>query len=261
MGPPNTSHATQPLDVGVFKSLKSIWRSVLIQHYADPMNVVEKTNFPSLVAQIWEKLKTSNARAGFEATGLHPLNTKALEDKIIPPPADMGPGAGNAMDDDDGVKYMINAICDIFAKSHPPHPDNAQPGPSGSGLDVTPSKPQPRKRARVQAKCGEVLTYEEAAASRRAEEMEKKKKADELAERKRVAAEKKEVKAAALAAKKITQAAKKQVSIQRRALPKGSNRQKGALLNRARTLDAFVGLRQNPLPGSSTASESFIRLR
>ena len=253
--PPNTSHATQPLDVGVFKSLKSIWRSVLIQHYADPMNVVEKTNFPSLVAQIWEKLKTSNARAGFEATGLHPLNTKALDDKIIPPPADMGPGAGNAMDDDDGVKHMINAICDIFAKSHPPHPDNAQPGPSG--LDVPPSKQQPRKRARVQAKCGEVLTYEQAASRVRAEEMEKKKKADELAERKRVAAEKREVKAAIVAANKIKQAAKKQVTIQRRALPKGSNSQKGAVLNRASTLDGFVGLRQNPLPGSSSASESF----
>ena len=156
------------------------------------------------------------------------------------------------------VRYCVPILCTFvivssyYTLSHPPHPDNAQPGPSGF---VAP-KPQPRKRARVQAKCGEVLTTEEAAARVLADEMEKQQKADALAERKRVAAEKREVKAAAVAANKITQAAKKQVSIQRRVLPKGSNSQQGALLNRARTLDGFVGLRQNPLPGSSTASES-----
>ena len=242
--PPNTSHATQPLDVGVFRALKVLWRSVLIAHYADPLNSVDKDNFPSLVAKVWEKLKTKNCRAGFEATGLHPFNRNALDAKIIPPPADMGPGAGDAMGGDDGAKHMINAICDIFALSHPPHPDNAQPGPSGY---VAP-KPQPRKRARVQAKCGEVLTTEEAAARVLADEMEKQQKADALAERKRVAAEKREVKAAAVAANKIKQAAKKQLSIQTRVLPKGANSQQGALLNKARTLDGYVGLRQNPLP-------------
>ena len=251
--PPNTSHATQPLDVGVFRALKVIWRSVLINHYADPLNTVDKTNFPSLVQQIWEKLKTSNCRSGFEATGLHPLNKKALDSKIIPPPADMGPGAAELMGGDDDAKQMIEAICTIIAKSHPPHPDNAEPGPSGI---VTPTKPQPRKRARVQAKCGEVLTYEQAASRVRAEEMEKKKKADDMAERKRVAAEKREEKAAAVAANKIAQAAKKQVNIQTRVLPIGANSQQGALLNKARTLDGYVGLRTNPLPGSSTASDT-----
>ena len=46
------------------------------------------------------------------------------------------------------------------------------------------------------------------------------------------------------------------MTIQRKALPKGANRQQGALLNSARTLDGYVGLRENPLPGGSSGSES-----
>ena len=180
---------------------------------------------------------------------MHPYNPRALDRKIIPPPVDLVPGAGDAMADET-KKYMVDAICNIFSLSHPPHRDNAQPGPSGY------VPPQPRKRARVQMVAGEVLTTEQAAARILAEETEKKQKADDLAERKRVAAEKRQVKAAAVAANKIKQAAKKQLSIQRRILPKGANSQQGALLNKARTLDGYVGLSQNPLPGGSSASET-----
>ena len=80
--------------------------------------------------------------------------------------------------------------------------------------------------------------------------------------RNRVAAEKKEEKlqiaakkAEALAAKKLAQAAKKRVIVQRKALPKGPNSQQGAL-NGASTLDAYLGVRKNPLPESSHGSES-----
>ena len=250
--PPNTSHATQPLDVGVFKALKDLWKSVLMVHYADPFHTVDKQNFPSLVNKIWQQLKGSNCTAGFEATGLHPYNPRALDHKIIPPPADMGPGAGDVMADE-AQKYMINAICDIFTLSHPPHPDNAQPGPSGF---AAPPPQQPRKRARVQMKAGEVLTTAQAAARVLAEETAKQQKADAMAERKAAAAEKKQAKAATVAANKIKQAAKKHLSIQRRALPKGANRQQGALLNRARTLDGYVGLRKNPLSEGASGSES-----
>ena len=251
--PPNTSHATQPLDVGVFRALKTLWRSVLTVHYANPFNSVDKTNFPSLVAEFWPQLKGSNCTAGFEATGLHPYNPKALDHKILPPPVDMGPGAGDDMGGiNEAERCMINSICDIFTLSHPPHPDNAQPGPSG--LQQQPQ--QPRKRARVQMKAGEVLTTEMAAARVLAEEMEKQKKLDDMAERKRAAAEKKQAKAAAVAANKKKQAARKHLSIQRKALPKGANRQQGAVLNRARTLDGYVGLRQNPLSEGASGSEA-----
>ena len=127
--PPNTSHATQPLDVGVFRSLKVTWRQVLEIHYANPFNTVDKDNFPSLVKEVWQQLKGGNCVAGFQATGLHPYNPRALDKKIIPPPVDLVPGAGDAMIDETH-KYLANAICKIVTLSHPPHHDNAQPGPS-----------------------------------------------------------------------------------------------------------------------------------
>ena len=173
--PPNTSHATQPLDVGVFRSLKVSWRKVLEIHYADPFNTVDKDNFPSLVAKVWEQLKGGNCTADFQATGLHPYNPRALDKKIIPPPVDLVPGAGDAMIDET-EKYLANAICKIVTLSHPPHHDISQPGPSGY-------VPPPKKRARVQMSAGEVLTSDEAAARVLAEEKEKQAKLDEKVEK------------------------------------------------------------------------------
>ena len=73
--------------------------------------------------------------------------------------------------------------------------------------------------------------------------------------RDRVAAEKKQVKAAALAAKKIQQAARKRLTIQRRVLPKRSNREQ-ATLDSSGTLDAYLGIRKEPLSEGSNGSES-----
>ena len=81
--PPNTSHATQPLDVGVFRSLKVEWKKVLDTFYQVPSNKVTKEKFPSLVAQLWGKLKGECVVAGFRKTGLHPFNHAALDDKVM----------------------------------------------------------------------------------------------------------------------------------------------------------------------------------
>ena len=80
--------------------------------------------------------------------------------------------------------------------------------------------------------------------------------------RNRVAAEKKEErqqlaakKAEALAAKKKLQAARKRVTVQRRSLPKGPNKQQDTL-NGASTRNAYFGARKKALTERSHEDES-----
>ena len=51
--PPHTSHALQPLDVGLFKPLKAQWRKILLQFFRKTrMKSVDKAIFPTLLKQL-----------------------------------------------------------------------------------------------------------------------------------------------------------------------------------------------------------------
>ena len=129
-------------------------------------------------------------------------------------------------------------------------------------------------------KSGEVLTTDEAAARVQAEEKAKSDKIAEKAEKQRVAAaaklarlelaaankaarEKiaadraaaKAAKAEALAAKQSEKAARRSVSVKRRAIPEGSQRQQGSL-GGSGTLDAFLVPRNQSLAQQSHDAES-----
>lgn len=80
--PAHTSHALQPLDVGVFKGVKNAWRNVLKTYYQDSgCKNVDKVVFPSLLRKLEESgcFSRANAIGGFEGSGIFPLN----EEKIM----------------------------------------------------------------------------------------------------------------------------------------------------------------------------------
>ena len=83
--PPNSTHLSQPLDVAFFAPMKKAWSSVLEDYKrSNPTkSVVEKTVFPKLLNKVlstepFRSKISENIRSGFKATGLHPLNKKAL---------------------------------------------------------------------------------------------------------------------------------------------------------------------------------------
>ena len=81
--PPHTSHALQPLDVGVFKSVKTAWRLIVDEQYQYKGKKLTKLNFPRLLAKLWTHLEGANLVAGFKRSGMFPFNRHAVDDKIL----------------------------------------------------------------------------------------------------------------------------------------------------------------------------------
>ena len=93
--PPNTTHITQPLDKGVFGPFKAHWKLVchdyLLSH---PGHVINPYNFVQLFSKAWlESMTAANIAAGFEVTGIYPLNRQAVhlpsdshapEERVVP---------------------------------------------------------------------------------------------------------------------------------------------------------------------------------
>jgi hypothetical protein len=82
--PPNTSHALQPLDVGVFAPIKRAWRLILKNWYRETrLQKVTKATFPHLLNKLFQELKRENAVKGFEGAGLYPVNKIPVEKRIL----------------------------------------------------------------------------------------------------------------------------------------------------------------------------------
>ena len=142
--PPNTSHALQPLDVGVFRSVKVQWKKILTDWFKESkLRNVDKTVFPHLLSRLWPKLDPTHAINGFKATGLHPFNNKAVDSKILVSRADPPPPGPRS-----SSRLLQNAILEVLC---PPEKADSQAAMQNKG----------RKRTRVQAVHGEVLTEEE----------------------------------------------------------------------------------------------------
>lgn len=79
--PPNTTHLTQPLDKGTFGPLKTRWRQVVHDfRVSHPGRVVTQYNFCRLFSKAWVEAMTAvNISAGFQTTGIYPLNADALK--------------------------------------------------------------------------------------------------------------------------------------------------------------------------------------
>ena len=78
--PPHTTHETQPLDVGIFASLKVQWGRVCHNFYQkNPGKIVNKFNFNTLFSEAWYGAVTSvNIMAGFRKAGVFPFNPNAV---------------------------------------------------------------------------------------------------------------------------------------------------------------------------------------
>ena len=168
--PPSTSHALQPLDVGVFFPLKGRWRKILLRFYRESrMQSVEKGSFPSLLKQLWETVSSTHLINGFRKAGLWPFNQAAVSvEKCVAEADDIivetEPGA------DTPRKALRQAIINAIAP--PPSKDTEKALENAK-----------KKRKRVQAKSGEVLTtptvlqrLKDEAEARSAKQKEKKEK-------------------------------------------------------------------------------------
>ena len=64
---PHSTHALKPLDVSVFKPLKTAWKAIVSEYYlTNNFDNISKSVFPSLLTKIYEKaLQPQHADAGF----------------------------------------------------------------------------------------------------------------------------------------------------------------------------------------------------
>ena len=151
--PPHTSHALQPLDVGVFGPLKKAWRHAVRRFYAESrQTAITNQTFPTVLNQTWSKIKPEWAVEGFSGAGIFPVDkSKAL--------AKSADAAMEESDVNEGVmsprklerKQLAKSILDAIA-------------PAASDQTKAALENLTKKRKRVQAKIGEVLTTEEVAA-------------------------------------------------------------------------------------------------
>lgn len=81
--PPNSTHITQPLDVGFFRPLKQHWRQIITEYKTqNPRNsTVNKSSFPLLLKLLMQKISKNQEiiiKNAFKATEIVPLNPEAV---------------------------------------------------------------------------------------------------------------------------------------------------------------------------------------
>ena len=88
--PPHSSHLLQPLDVGIFSTLKSEYGSELDTRSRLGINHVDKCEFLSVYKQTRPTAFTrSKIKSAFRSTGIHPINPEPVIQRLklkIPPP-------------------------------------------------------------------------------------------------------------------------------------------------------------------------------
>lgn len=149
--PPNTSHALQPLDVGVFSPMKKIWKDVLHKWSRESrLNKIDKAVFPSLVKQLVSKVDPQWAVGGFKGSGLVPLDKEVVRNRVI------------SVTTEEHLDENVTALREAIINTLSPEPTQET---------IAALENSKKRRQRVQSKVGEVLTSAEAMA-RLAEEEE-----------------------------------------------------------------------------------------
>ncbi|XP_065671687.1 uncharacterized protein LOC136089564 [Hydra vulgaris] len=158
--PPNTSHALQPLDVGFLAPLKSHWKKILKDWLRESRHKnVDKSVFPTLLKALISKIDNKLLKSGFNGSGLYSVDKSKPMKKIV----NMQPKheeVDKFNKKENVVKNLQRAIDSVLT-----------PSPSQPTLTaLTHSK---KRRARVQAKKGEILTAQDVVARLQEEEKNK----------------------------------------------------------------------------------------
>lgn len=85
--PPHTTHALQPLDVAVFKSLKDHYsKAVRVLSFAKKNFVVTRREFSKVLKSPFERaFSIPNIKSGFAKSGIYPLNRDAIAKSKMKP--------------------------------------------------------------------------------------------------------------------------------------------------------------------------------
>ncbi|XP_062511201.1 uncharacterized protein LOC134187101 [Corticium candelabrum] len=154
--PPNTTHALQPLDVGVFAPMKKNWQKILIDYKRRTRGQgVRKTIFPKLLKQLTDtSMKPHQFQGAFRGAGLYPKPSAAAIPQAKISPADAvttrtpckSPRSPTAATTPAIKLQLRHHFSKLFQKTRTPIPP-----------------PQPKPSARVDlAYYGEVITSHEA---------------------------------------------------------------------------------------------------
>lgn len=85
--PAHCSHLLQPLDIGIFRQVKTTWREILAKYYKESrLKAVGKATFPSLVKKLYDQsFKPAHIVQSFSKAGLFPFDPSAVAtDKLKP---------------------------------------------------------------------------------------------------------------------------------------------------------------------------------
>lgn len=95
--PSHTTHILQPLDVGVFKSLKSHYSKECRKYLADhPGQVITSQYIAYLVGKAWPlAFSPMNIMGGFKKSGAFPLNPGEVADRQLAPSLGVNPSCNN----------------------------------------------------------------------------------------------------------------------------------------------------------------------
>jgi hypothetical protein len=97
--PPHSSHITQPLDVGVFSSLKKAYGSEINMYSRVHVNHITKVEFFQAFRNAYKKAMTKdNITGGFQGAGLIPFEPEAVLSKLdvkLRTPSPTGPPDGD----------------------------------------------------------------------------------------------------------------------------------------------------------------------
>ena len=180
--PAHTSHVLQPLDIGVFKNLKEIYHKIVLELFDTPeVGGATKEAFPILLKYVWAQIKPEWPVIGFRKTGLFPVDIRQIEGQLFlregvdegrpapragrrGRPRQTGPRTKRVVLGDAERGENLDKLIDKFV-------EKSLPKVSPAGQEVLAKKGRPRRR--VQAKCGEVMTYPEGAARMQKEDEER----------------------------------------------------------------------------------------
>lgn len=78
---PHDTHLLQPMDVSVFKQLKSLWKTTVLDYrFESGEIIVSKKQFPILLKVALDKITNTSIQKGFRKCGLFPLSPINLEE-------------------------------------------------------------------------------------------------------------------------------------------------------------------------------------